>query len=214
MRVRYLRASAVVAGTAALVAGTALAPVVVGSASAATVRGDGHHGSQIKHVLLLSVDGLHQQDLAWYVKNYPTSTLASLVNHGIDYSNARTPIPSDSFPGMVAQVTGGDPGVTGIYYDDTYNHDVFPAGTTNCSGPVPGGEAAYEEADDDQLQRAGRRPGADRAARQHPADDQQPGAGDQPGQPAGQPEDLQAHLPEPVLAGQHHLQRRPRRMAW
>ena len=57
-----------------------------------------------------------------------------------------TPFPSDSTPGMVAQVTGGDPRVTGIYYDDTWNHDVFPAGTTNCSGPVPGGEAAYEEA--------------------------------------------------------------------
>jgi len=49
---------------------------------------------------------------------------------------------------MVAQVTGGDPGVTGIYYDDTWNHDVFPAGTTNCSGPVPGGEVAYHEAVD------------------------------------------------------------------
>jgi hypothetical protein len=35
--------------------------------------------------------------------------------------------------------------VTGIYYDDTWNHDVFPAGTTNCTGPVPGGEAAYQE---------------------------------------------------------------------
>ena len=48
----------------------------------------------------------------------------------------------------MGQVTGGDPGVTGIYYDDTFNHDVFPAGTTNCAGPVPGGEAAYTEADD------------------------------------------------------------------
>jgi hypothetical protein len=38
--------------------------------------------------------------------------------------------------------------VTGIYYDDTWNHDVFPAGTTNCSGPVPGGEVAYTEAND------------------------------------------------------------------
>ena len=57
-----------------------------------------------------------------------------------------TPFPSDSTPGMVAQVTGGDPRVTGEYYDDTWNHDVFPAGTTNCSGPVPGGEVAYEEA--------------------------------------------------------------------
>jgi len=45
-------------------------------------------------------------------------------------------------------VTGGDPGVTGIYYDDTWNHNVFPAGTTNCPGPVPGGEAAYHEAVD------------------------------------------------------------------
>ena len=105
-------------------------------------------GSQIKHVLLLSVDGLHQQDLAWYVRHYPASTLASLVDHGLEYSNALTPIPSDSSPGMVAQVTGGDPGVTGIYYDDTWNHDLFPAGTTNCSGPVPGAEAAYEEAID------------------------------------------------------------------
>ena len=146
MRIRYLRSSAAAAGAAALLAGTALA-----SASAATVRNDvagHHHGSQIKHVLLLSVDGLHQQDLAWYVRHYPSSTLASLVDHGLEYSNARTPIPSDSSPGMVAQVTGGDPGVTGIYYDDTWNHNLFPAGTTNCSGPVPGAEAAYEEAID------------------------------------------------------------------
>ncbi len=26
---------------------------------------------QAKHVLLLSVDGLHQTDLAWYVENHP-----------------------------------------------------------------------------------------------------------------------------------------------
>src|SRR6266704_3790517 len=49
---------------------------------------------------------------------------------------------------MVAQVTGGNPRSTGYYYDDTWNHNVFPAGTTNCTGPVPGGEAAYEEAID------------------------------------------------------------------
>jgi len=127
------------------VAGTALAP-----ASAATVHGGaaGHPRSEIRHVLLLSVDGLHQQDLSWYVQHYPASTLASLVRHGIDYTDALTPVPSDSSPGMVAQATGGDPGVTGIYYDDTYNHDVFPAGTTTCSGPAPGAEVAFEEAID------------------------------------------------------------------
>ena len=99
-------------------------------------------------MLLLSVDGLHQQDLAWYVRHYPHSVLAALTAQGMEYSNAETPFPSDSTPGMTAQVTGGNPRSTGLYYDDTWNHDVFPAGTTKCTGPVPGGEAAYEEAID------------------------------------------------------------------
>ena len=146
MRARHVRQSAAATlGVAGLAAGAVLAP-----ASAATSRqaGQESHNGHISHVLLISVDGLHQQDLAWYVKAYPQSALAALARHGVDYSNAATPVPSDSSPGMVAQVTGGDPGVTGIYYDDTFNHDIFPAGTTNCSGPVPGAEAAYHEAVD------------------------------------------------------------------
>jgi hypothetical protein len=98
------------------------------------------------HVLLISVDGMHQSDLAWYAQHYPNSTLAKLLVQGVDYSNASTPFPSDSFPGMVGQLTGGDPRVTGIYYDDTWNHAVFPAGTTNATGPAPGGEVTYFEA--------------------------------------------------------------------
>ena len=135
------RTLAVVAGLAAALSGAAVA-------SAATSQpANGGHGHQkgIQHVLLISVDGLHQQDLTWYVQNNPSSLLATLSRQGVEYSNAETPFPSDSSPGMTGQVTGGDPRVTGIYYDDTWNHDVFPAGTTNCSGPVPGGEAAYEE---------------------------------------------------------------------
>src|ERR1700757_3703852 len=107
--------------------------------------------TKVGHVLLISVDGLHQSDLAWYVRAFPKSTLASLVAQGVDYSNASTPFPSDSFPGMVGQVTGGNPLSTGIYYDDTWNHGVYPAGTTSCSGPVLGGEAAYTEFDDINL---------------------------------------------------------------
>src|SRR5215469_11244319 len=149
MRVRTIRRGVAIAcSAAALTAGTAFA-----TASAATTaqQSHGHHGQQIKHVLLISVDGLHQQDLAWFVKNFPGSALAELARHGVEYSRAITPFPSDSFPGLVGQVTGGDPGVTGIYYDDTFNHNVFPAGTTSCSGPVPGGEVAYTEADDINL---------------------------------------------------------------
>jgi hypothetical protein len=136
------RAVLLTTGLAALVA--------AGLAAAPAAASDGQAGAaaQIRHVLLISVDGLHQQDLAWYLRTHPDSALARLSAHGIEYSNARTPVPSDSFPGLVGQVTGGDPGVTGIYYDDTFNHDVFPAGTTDCSGPVPGGEVAYTEADD------------------------------------------------------------------
>ena len=146
MRSRPVGRVTLVAGSAAaLMAGTAL----LSTSAAASPRAQaGGHGDQVRHVLLISVDGLHQQDLAWYVQTYPHSMLASLDRHGVEYSDAMTPFPSDSSPGMTAQVTGGDPGVTGIYYDDTWNHDVFPAGTTNCSGRVPGGEAAYEEAID------------------------------------------------------------------
>ena len=106
---------------------------------------------RVEHVLLISVDGMHQSDLAWYVQTHPQSTLAMLVAKGINYSNASTPFPSDSFPGLIGQVTGGNPATTGIYYDDTWNHGVFPAGTTNCVGPAPGGEVAYTEADDVNL---------------------------------------------------------------
>jgi hypothetical protein len=113
--------------------------------------GDDHDHGKVHHVLLISVDGLHQSDLAWYVLTHPQSTLASLTAKGIDYSNASTPFPSDSFPGMVGQVTGGNPATTGIYYDDTWNHAVFPAGTTNCVGPAPGAEVTYFEALDKNL---------------------------------------------------------------
>jgi hypothetical protein len=143
MRVKNLRALVAAAGVAALLGGGAV------SAAAAVNHGGDEtalwmHHSQIKHVLLLSVDGMHQQDLAWYVHQYPHSTLADLVRRGTEYSDALTTIPSDSFPATAGMMTGGDPGVTGFYYDDTYNYDVFPPGTTKCEGPAPGGQVTYD----------------------------------------------------------------------
>src|SRR5205807_8617633 len=90
---------------------------------------------QIKHLLLISVDGLHQNDLEWYVANHPNSALARLTRGGAEFSNARTSDPSDSDPGGTALMTGGDPRATGVYYDVEYNHNVYEAGTTSCSGP-------------------------------------------------------------------------------
>ena len=112
--------------------------------------GDDHAAAQ--HVLLLSVDGIHQSDLSWYVARHPQSALAQLVRRGVEFSNAQTPFPSDSFPGMIAQVTGGNPSSTGIYYDDSYNRSLLPAGTTNCRDAKSGAEVTYfEQADRDPL---------------------------------------------------------------
>ncbi|HVV08341.1 alkaline phosphatase family protein [Amycolatopsis sp.] len=102
-------------------------------------------GPRTEHVLLLSVDGLHQSDLAWYARTHPGSALAALVHSGTEYTHARTPVPSDSFPGMVGQVTGGNPATTGVYYDDTYNAALLPAGTTTCTGKMPGAEVDLTE---------------------------------------------------------------------
>src|SRR5215467_14097724 len=99
----------------------------------------------VTHVLLISVDGLHQADLDWYVTTHGNSTLAKLVSGGVEYTNAQTPFPSDSFPGMVGQVTGGNPKTTGIYYDDAYSRDLQPPGTTNCKKTPTGTEVFYAE---------------------------------------------------------------------
>ncbi|HEV7207462.1 MAG TPA: alkaline phosphatase family protein [Mycobacteriales bacterium] len=102
----------------------------------------------VKHVLLLSIDGLHASDLAFYVHAHPESALAALVANGTDYTNARTTFPSDSFPGMVAQLTGGGPGTAGVFYDDTFNHHLLPPGTKDCSTTPAGSEVAFTEAAD------------------------------------------------------------------
>jgi hypothetical protein len=117
----------------------AVGPVV----NAAGGQNDRHDA--VRQVLLLSADGLHAADLSWYTSQHPESALAKLVRGGTDYSNAQTPVPSDSFPGMVGQLTGGDPGVTGVYYDSTFNHALLPAGTTKCAGVQPGAAVDYTE---------------------------------------------------------------------
>ena len=124
-------------GAGGLIAGLLIAAQPVGAEEAPA-----------QHVLLISVDGLHQTDLAWYVRSHPDSALARLVNKGAEFTHAQTPVPSDSFPGMAAQVTGGNPSSTGIFYDDSWNAALLPAGTTNCKGVEPGAEVTYfEQAD-------------------------------------------------------------------
>jgi predicted AlkP superfamily pyrophosphatase or phosphodiesterase len=114
--------------------------------------GGGGRGHEIRHVLLISVDGLHETDVAHFIASHPDSTFAELAEHGVDYTDAHAPTPTDSFPGLAALVTGGTPKSTGLYYDDSYDRTLFPPGS-NCEGK-PGTEAMYfenAEFDDSQL---------------------------------------------------------------
>lgn len=136
-------------GLAVLAAGIITAAIPAAAVWAHPSNGR-HRGSgnPVARVLLISVDGLHQSDLQWYVSNHPGSELAKLARGGDEYLHAQTPIPSDSFPGMVGQTTGGDPRVTGVYYDVTYSHELLPPGTTSCTGTEPGTGVAYDESID------------------------------------------------------------------
>lgn len=101
-------------------------------------------GRKIKHVLLISVDGLHALDVANYVAAHPDSALATLASHGLTYSNARTPSLSDSFPGLLALVTGGSPLSHGLFYDVSYNRSIFDPSNTSCQGQ-PGNMQVFDE---------------------------------------------------------------------
>src|SRR5260370_38163090 len=116
------------------IATIALSLVLLGGTLPARAGDDELHGKKIKHVLLISVDGLHSLDVANYVAAHPGSAMAELSNHGVTFTNARTPANSDSFPGLLALITGGSPVSHGLFYDVSYNRSIFDPSDTTCSG--------------------------------------------------------------------------------
>lgn len=95
-----------------------------------------------KYVAVFSIDGLHGSDVEKYVSLRPKSTIAALLEHGYEYTNAYTSAPSDSFPGTLNQFTGASPRTTGVWYDDVYDRAFYPPysdSKTSCTGP-PGAE--------------------------------------------------------------------------
>src|SRR5260370_29232741 len=86
----------------------------------------------VRHVLLISIDGLHSQDLAMWIAANPNSTLAGLAAHGVNYPNAFTTQPSDSIPATVGIFTGASPALGGMYYDDAWSRAWSPKGS-NCA---------------------------------------------------------------------------------
>jgi Type I phosphodiesterase / nucleotide pyrophosphatase len=147
--------------------------------SAGTAIAQDNGSSQIKRVLLISIDGMHAVDFENCAKGISTvnngdpycPALAALGKTGVNYVAASTSKPSDSFPGLEAIVTGGSPALTGVYYDVAYsrNYDA-PAKTTGnglATGPCTpfatptGTTTEYEEGIDfDKTKLNGGAPGA------------------------------------------------------
>ncbi|BAO90336.1 alkaline phosphatase family protein [Caballeronia cordobensis] len=105
---------------------------------------DREHRAAVQHVLLISFDGLHEQDVARCIASNSCPNLAILAKSGVTYSNAHTPGLSDSFPGLAALVTGGSPKSTGLFYDVSYDRTLYAPSDTGCSG-TQGWNVVFDE---------------------------------------------------------------------
>ena len=108
-----------------------LAPITSNAQHSAHQRAK-PRGNSVQHVLLLSIDGMHSLDLANLVKDRPASALAKLSLHAVTYTNASTSFPSNSWPGLLSMVTGGSPNVTGVIFENSYDHSLSPP-ASDCS---------------------------------------------------------------------------------
>src|ERR1700733_6457682 len=117
----------------------------------------------VKHVLLLSIDGMHAVDLYNCTHGIAGANggdpycpnLATLTQAGINYVATVSSKPSDSFPGLAALVTGGSPKSTGLYYDVAYDRSLdgpaLATGTGLAASPcTPYGIPTGTTTDNDQ----------------------------------------------------------------
>jgi hypothetical protein len=101
---------------------------------------------KIKHVLLLSIDGMHAVD--FYNCSHGIASvnggdpycpnMAALSQTGINYVNTESSKPTDSFPGMAALASGGTPKTTGLYYDVAYDRSLDAPAKATGTGLAAG----------------------------------------------------------------------------
>jgi hypothetical protein len=110
-----------------------------------------------RHVLLLSIDGMHAVDFQNCIAANTCPNMAELAKNGVNYRRTSTSKPSDSFPGLMAIVTGGTPALVGVWYDVAYDRVLAPPASDTGNGLLHGechaGQAngtrtEYEEGDD------------------------------------------------------------------
>jgi len=97
------------------------------------------NGPNIKHVLLISIDGMHAVDYENCVASNTCPNLAALGRTGVHYTRTSTARPSDSFPGLMALVTGGSPRTVGAFYDVAYDRVLAPPTIATGNG-LPAGD--------------------------------------------------------------------------
>jgi hypothetical protein len=97
-------------------------------------RGDLKH----EHVLLISIDGMHAADYQYCTSHGTCPMLARLGVHGVNYTRTSTSRPSDSFPGLMALMTGGTPRTFGAFYDVSYDRLLAPPQVTTGNGVAAG----------------------------------------------------------------------------
>jgi hypothetical protein len=150
--------------TNAIVTTAALALSLSPALQAADAGGAGKRGG-VRHVLLISIDGMHAVDFM-NCKNGISSindgapycpALAELGTTGINYVAGSTTKPSDSFPGLMGIISGATPRTMGVYYDVAYDRSLdAPAKTTGngvagspgacvAGAPPTGTTTEYEE---------------------------------------------------------------------
>ena len=101
-------------------------------------RDHDHELARDRHVLLISIDGMHAVDYANCVKAGTCPTLAALGKDGVNYTRTSTSRSSDSFPGLMALVTGGTPKTVGAFYDVAWDRVLAPPSVTTGNGLAGG----------------------------------------------------------------------------
>lgn len=128
-----------------LAASAAIAATLI-SPMRSAAEDDFHGEHHIKHVLLLSIDGMHAVDflncsrgIAGINGGEPyCPNLADLGHNAINYTAASTSKPSDSFPGLMSIVTGATPKTMGVYYDVAYDRSLDAPAKTTGNGVAAG----------------------------------------------------------------------------
>jgi Type I phosphodiesterase / nucleotide pyrophosphatase len=126
---------------------TALLTMALLFAAQPSEAGDDWSGTNIKHVLLISIDGMHAVDFINCAKGINGGApycpnLAKLAKTGVSYRDTSSSKPSDSFPGLTAIVSGGGPRTEGAFYDVAYDRSLNPPTITTGNGVAgtgPGG---------------------------------------------------------------------------